>query len=193
MAQGPLIIVSGPSGAGKSTVIRRLLEASAGRLRLSVSATTRPPRGREEDGKDYHFWTRERFEQALAEGAFLEHAQVHGNYYGTLRSEVEPYRARGVGVVLDIDVQGAEQVRRHCPDAVSVFLSTSSPAVLERRLRGRGTETEAAIQRRLAAARAEEARSGEYQYRIVNDVLEEAVAGLRQIVDSQLEGGDHAG
>jgi guanylate kinase len=193
MATGPLIIVSGPSGVGKSTVIRRLLEGSARPLRVSVSATTRPPRGREEDGKDYHFWTRERFEQALAEGAFLEYAQVHGNYYGTLRSEVEPYRARDVGVVLDIDVQGAEQVRRQCPDAVSVFLTTSSPAVLEQRLRGRGTETEAAIQRRLAAARGEEARSGEYQYRLVNDVLEEAVAGLRKIVDSQLEGGSHAG
>src|SRR5205809_3719473 len=107
MPRGPLIILSGPSGSGKSTVIQRLLADPPGPLRLSVSATTRPPRPGEVDGRDYYFWTRDRFEAELRAGAFLEHAVVHGaNYYGTLRSEVEPDLERGTGVILDIDVQG---------------------------------------------------------------------------------------
>lgn len=191
--QGPLIIVSGPSGVGKSTVIRRLCETCAWPLRASVSATTRPPRDGEEDGKHYHFWTRDRFERALREGAFLEHAEVHGNYYGTLRAEVEPYRERGTGVLLDIDVQGAEQVRRRCPEAVTVFLKAASPAVLEARLRGRRTESEEAIRRRLAAAAREEAHSGEYQHLLVNAGLDETVAALRQVVERCFERGSHAG
>jgi guanylate kinase len=190
--KGPLIIVSGPSGSGKSSVIDGLLRAGLP-LRLSVSATTRGLRGAEQDGRDYHFWTRERFEQALREGAFLEHAEVYGNYYGTLRSEVEPYRDRGVGVVLDIDVQGAEQVRRVCPDAVSVFVRPPSLAVLEQRLRDRHTDSEASIRRRLAAAERELARSGEYQYRVVNDDLDRAVAELRGIVSQHFKGEPHAG
>jgi guanylate kinase len=193
MNPGPLIIVSGPSGCGKSSVIARLLETSGLPLRLSVSATTRPRRGREEDGKDYHFWPRDRFERALREGAFLEHAEVHGNYYGTLRSEVEPYRDRGLGVILDIDVQGAEQVRRLYPDAVSVFIKTASPAVLEQRLRDRHTESEAAIQRRLAAAGRELARSGEYQYQLVNDDLGATVAELRRLLGPYFKRGNHVG
>src|SRR5262245_39798963 len=108
MTRGPLVILSGPSGSGKSTVIRRLLADPPGPLRLSVSATTRRPRPGERDGVDYHFWTRERFEQELAAGAFLEHAIVHGEHrYGTLRAEVEPFLRDGTGVILDIDVQGA--------------------------------------------------------------------------------------
>ena len=191
--EGPLIIVSGPSGSGKSSVIDAVLRTSGLPLRLSVSATTRPPRGQEQDGREYHFWTRERFEQALREGAFLEHAEVYGNYYGTLRSEVEPYRDRGIGVILDIDVQGAAQVRRLCPDAVSVFVRTSSLAVLEQRLRDRQTDAEAAIRRRLAAAERELARSGEYQYQVVNDDLDRAVAELREILSCHFKGGTHAG
>src|SRR5947199_5185004 len=138
MPTGPLIILSGPSGSGKSTVIRGLLADPPGPLRLSVSATTRPPRAGEHDGVEYHFWTRERFEQELASGAFLEHASVHGNYYGTLRAEVEPYLHEGRGVILDIDVQGADQVRRKCPEHVSVFLLAPSLEEYERRLRRRG-------------------------------------------------------
>jgi guanylate kinase len=183
--KGPLIIVSGPSGCGKSTVVERLLESTSRLLRVAVSATTRAPRDGESNGKHYHFWTRERFEQALREGGFLEHEEVHGNYYGTLRSEVDRYREQGIGILLVIDVQGAEKIRKVCPDAVSVFLKSPSPAVLEERLRGRGTESEPAIQRRLAAARAEEARSGEYTYQLVNDKLDDTVAALRRIVESR--------
>ncbi|HXG10897.1 MAG TPA: guanylate kinase [Gemmataceae bacterium] len=179
---GPLIILSGPSGSGKSTVLRRLLEPGDLPVRLSVSATTRPPRPGERDGVDYHFWTRERFEQEIREGAFLEWAQVHGNYYGTLRREVEPYRARGTGVLLDIDVQGAAQVRSRCPDSYGIFLQAPSLEVLEQRLRARGTESEEAIQRRLATARRELEHVGAYQQVVVNDDLDRTVAALRQII-----------
>jgi guanylate kinase len=180
--RGPLVILSGPSGAGKSTVIRRLLERGDLPLHLSVSATTRSKRGTEQDGKDYHFWTRERFDAELAAGGFLEWAEVWGKCYGTLRSEVEPYRERGVGVILDIDVQGAAQVRQKCPDAVSVFLRTSSMDEYERRLRERQTEDEPAIQRRLAGARAELAQAGKYDQQVINDDLEVAVADLHTFV-----------
>jgi guanylate kinase len=155
MAVAPLIIVSGPSGSGKSTVIRRLLAEERLPLRSSVSATTRAPRSGERDGVEYHFWTHERFQEQVRAGAFLEWAEVHGQAYGTLREEVEPYRARGVGVILDIDVQGAEQVRRACPDNCSVFLRAPTWEEYERRLRQRGTEDEASIARRLATARRE--------------------------------------
>src|SRR5262249_22092272 len=136
----------------------------------------------EKDGIHYWFWTREQFEKELAAGAFLEYAEVHGCYYGTLRREVDPYREQGRGVLLDIDVQGAEQVRRRYPEAVSIFLRTSTLAVLEERLRNRGTESEEAIQRRLANAERELARSGEYEYQVVNDDLTKAVADLAAIV-----------
>ncbi len=187
MARGPLIILSGPSGSGKSTVVRRLLDSFGARMRLSVSATTRPGRRGEVDGVDYHFWTRERFEEAKARDGFLEWAEVHGNCYGTLRSEVEPYLDRGIGVLLDIDVQGAEQVRARCPDHVSIFVKPPSLEELERRLRGRGTESEEAIQRRLANARKELARAGEYQHQVVNDVLERCVAELRQLIEDAIQ------
>jgi guanylate kinase len=177
----PLFILSGPSGSGKSTVLNRVLAEEPLPLRVSVSVTTRQPRGRERDGVDYHFWSRERFEAEVQAGAFLEWANVFGNLYGTLRSEVEPYREQGVGVFLDVDVQGAAKVRQQCPDVVTVFLRTSSPEIYEQRLRARGTETEAAIQRRLEGARRELARVNEYQYVVINDDLDMAVAELRSI------------
>jgi guanylate kinase len=182
---GPLFILSGPSGSGKTTVLQKLLQPGGLPLRLSVSATTRPPREGEQDGVHYHFWTRERFEEAIQQGAFLEWALVHGNYYGTLRQEVEPHREREVGVLLDIDVQGAAQVRRRCPDAVSIFLRAPSFEVYEQRLRARRTETEESIQRRLATARRELEHVGEYQYVVINDDLERTVAELRRIVEQQ--------
>src|SRR5437899_8814322 len=126
MTKGPLIILSGPSGSGKSTLLERLLATTDLPLHVSVSATTRLPRRGEMDGKQYYFWTRERFEQAKRAGELLESAAVHGCQYGTLRSEVDPYRARGVGVILDIDVQGATQIRRIYPDSVSIFLHAGS-------------------------------------------------------------------
>jgi guanylate kinase len=192
MDKGPLIILSGPSGSGKSTVIRRLLASPDPPLRLSVSATTRPRRDNERDGVDYHFWTRRRFDEGVEAGEFLEWAEVFGNRYGTPRQEVEPWRQRGVGVILDIDVQGAAQVRRHCPDAVSIFLRTSSPETYERRLRERETETEESIQKRLAGARVELARAGEYDFQVINDDLETAVAAVRDIIRRQFERSSHA-
>ncbi|HZT80761.1 MAG TPA: guanylate kinase [Gemmataceae bacterium] len=186
MRQGPLIILSGPSGSGKSTVVRRLLEAGDLPLRQTVSATTRSPREGERDGIDYHFWTPEQFEQAVREGAFLEWAEVVGHRYGTLRSEVEPYHRRGVGVILVIDVQGAARMRQQYPDALSVFLKAPSPAAYEERLRKRGKDSEASIRKRLAVAAEEEARSGEYRHVIVNDDLGAAVARLRQVIEAEL-------
>ena len=194
MSKGPLVILSGPSGSGKSTVIRRLLDGSGLPLRLSVSATTRQPRPNEVDGVHYHFWTPVRFQQELARDGFLEWATVYGNSYGTLRSEVAPYRERGWGVILDIDVQGAAQVRGRCPDSVSVFLRPPSLEELERRLRLRRTEDDAAVARRLAAARRELERAGEYDYQVVNDDLDRAVAELRALVAKLFPGEDrHAG
>src|SRR5579859_2545066 len=167
--RGPLIVISGPSGCGKSTVIRRLLERGDLPLHLAVSATTRAQRPREQDGVDYFFWKRDDFEAALQAGAFLEHARVVDHYYGTLRREVEPFRETGVGVLLDIDTQGRTAVRRQCPEAVSIFLLASSPTAYEERLRKRGTESEEAIQRRLANGLREIAHAGEYDYRVLND------------------------
>jgi guanylate kinase len=190
MAQGPLIILSGTSGSGKSTVIRRLLQDGSLPLRLSVSATTRPPRPGEQDGVHYYFWSHERFQEELRAGSFLEWAEVHGQWYGTLRREVDEYRARGVGVILDVDVQGAAQVRQRYPEALSIFLRTSTWALFEARLRGRGTETEEVIQRRLATARVELERSGEYQHQVVNDDLETAVAEVRALIAGAFEKGE---
>ena len=187
MRQGPLIIMSGPSGSGKSTLIERLLAAGTWPLRLSVSVTTRSPRPGEQDGKHYHFWTRDRFDREVQAGGFLEWAEVHGNYYGTLKQEVEPFRARGEGVILDIDVNGWRQVKEQCPDAASIFLRTSAPDVLERRLRERRTETEEAIQRRLRGAARELAEADRYDHQVINDELDTAVADVRAIVGPLFE------
>ena len=199
--KGPLIILSGPSGCGKSTVISRLVALGDLPMHLSVSATTRKPRHwerngvsfQEQDGVHYHFWTPSHFEEEIRAGAFLEWARVFGNYYGTLRREVEPYREQGQAVILDIDVQGAAQVRQKCPDQVSVFLRTSSWETYERRLRTRGTEDEAAIQRRLATARAELQHAAEYDYQVFNDDLDQAVAQFHALVKQQFERDPHAG
>ena len=129
----PLFILSGPSGSGKSTVLGRLLADKDPPLRLSVSATTRQPRTKEQNGVQYHFSAHSQFEAAVQAGAFLEWADVFGNLYGTLRSEVDPYRQQGIGVVLEIDVQGAALVRKSCPEGISIFLRTSSLKEYEQR------------------------------------------------------------
>jgi guanylate kinase len=184
----PLIIVSGPSGCGKSTIIRRLLDEGAWPMRLSVSATTRKPRIGERDGVHYHYWNVADFLKARDAGEFLEWAEVHGNFYGTLASEVMPIRERGVGVLLDIDVQGWEQVKKRCADAASIFVRTSRFETLEERLRSRHTESESAIQGRLAAARAELARASEYDHQVINDDLETALASMRVILGDLFKG-----
>jgi guanylate kinase len=195
MTPGPLIIVSGPSGSGKSTLIHRVLAEGSLPLRLSVSATTRAPRAGEVDGVDYYFWSPEQFREGLAAGAFLEHAEVHGHRYGTLRREVDGYRVLGLGVILDIDVQGAAQVRPLYPEHVSIFIEPPSLAELERRLRERRTETKEAIERRLRNARAELAHAGEYQFRVINDDQERAWVELRDLIARQFSppGGGGAG
>ena len=187
MTMGPLIVISGPSGSGKSTLIDRLLAEAEPPLRLSVSATTRKARPGETEGVHYHFWTRERFTKEIDHGGFLEWAEVHGHLYGTPRREVEPFRAQGKGVLLDIDVKGCAQVKERCPDAASVFVRTSSPAEYEKRLRSRGTETEEQIQRRLRGAEAELARANDYDYQVINDDLQGAFTELRQIVTALFE------
>jgi guanylate kinase len=194
MATAPLIIVAGPSGSGKSTVIARLVEEGGLPIRLSVSATTRPSRPYERNGVHYWFWTREQFQEQVQAGAFLECAEVNGQWYGTPRSEVDDYRARGIGVILDIDVQGAAQVRARYPECLSIFLRASSWQTYEQRLRQRGTESEEQIARRLATARRELERVGEFDRVVINDDLERAVAEVRAaIVEAFQKGNVHAG
>jgi guanylate kinase len=180
----PLIILSGPSGVGKSTVLRQLLARHGDRLRLSVSATTRPPRPDEVDGVDYHFLSDEQFARRRQAGEFLECCEVYGrgHWYGTLLEEVRPSHRDQKWIVLDIDVDGAEKVVSQFPDVLTIFLRPSSEQELERRLRARGTESEAAIARRLEVARRELARAGNYQYQVVNDVVERAVDEISNIL-----------
>lgn len=185
---GAAIIFSGPSGVGKSTVCKRVFELYPA-LRFSVSCTTRSPRPGEVDGVHYHFLTREAFAAHLSAGDFLEHADVHGNWYGTLRSELLPSIRVGRDVLLDIDVQGMRQARellRGEPDlagtVVTVFLAPPSLPELERRLRGRGTETEETIQRRLRNAREELLSWREYDYMVISDVAERSADDIVAIL-----------
>ena len=179
--KGPLVILSGPSGSGKSKVISGVLRGN-GRIHLAVSATTRPPRRGEQDGNHYFFWDRDKFEGEIEAGSFLEWFEVVGNYYGTLRSQVDPFRENGLGVLLEIDVQGAAAIRQQYPEAVSVFLKTRTFDEYERRLRNRGTENEEQIRRRLAKGRQEEERVGEFDHVVINDDLETAVAEFKAII-----------
>ncbi len=178
---GLLLVMSAPSGAGKSTLTRRLLD-EVGDCVLSVSATTRAPRAGEVDGVHYHFITHESFEARVRDGEFIEHARVHANYYGTPRANVTEQVRAGKVVLLDIDVQGAAQVRERWPDPVLVFVAPPSVEVLEARLRGRGTESEEQIALRLANAHTEMARMGEFDYVIVNDDLDAAYRELLSVI-----------
>src|SRR5436305_501109 len=172
-----VLVVTGPSGVGKGTLINALLERMP-ELTLSVSATTRPPRPGEVDGRDYHFLSTEEFEKRLLRGEFLEHAVYAGNHYGTPRSEIE--RARD-GLVLEIEVEGARQVRERMPEALRVFIAPPSPEALRQRLIGRGTDSEEQVGRRLARAEEELAARSEFKHVIVNDDLERAVAELERL------------
>ena len=181
MSKGLLFIVSAPSGAGKTTLVERLVECVP-RLRMSRSYTSRPARPGETDGVDYNFVTRDRFEEMIAAGDFLEWADVFGNLYGTCASDTERMLAVGDDVVLVIDVQGARQVRRKGIAATTIFVMPPSLAVLEQRLRGRSKDTEAAIQRRLQVARDEVASFSDYEYVVINDEVDGSVDQLRAIV-----------
>ena len=177
-----MLVVTGPSGVGKGTLIRTLRERYPG-LELSVSATTRPPRPGEEHGIDYHFLEPAEFEQRLAGGEFLEHAEYAGNRYGTLASEIERARQAGAkALVLEIEVQGARQVRSALPGAVQVFIAPPSEDALRTRLIGRGSDTPEQIQRRLEVATSELAARDEFEHVIVNDRLDEAVQELVDLV-----------
>ena len=179
--RGLLFIVSAPSGTGKTTVVEQLVQVVPS-LGLSRSYTSRVKRDGETDGVDYNFITRARFEEMVAEGAFLEWADVFGNLYGTCAADAERELAAGCDLVLVIDVQGARQVRRVCTDTIGVFVLPPSFEVLERRLRGRSKDSEEAMRRRLATAREEIAAVDEYDYVVVNDELEACVDHLRAIV-----------
>ena len=172
--RGTLYIIAAPSGAGKSSIVRALLARDAG-LRLSVSYTSRPARPAEVDGRDYHFISASEFEAMIAAGDFFEHASVHGDWKGTARQAVEPLLAAGVDVLLEIDWQGARQVRAKVPDALSIFILPPSKAALEERMRKRAQDSEAVIQRRLAAAREEMRHYDEFDYVVINDVFDAAV------------------
>lgn len=181
---GNVFVVSAPSGAGKTSLVWALLEADP-RVRLSVSYTTRPPRPGEVDGVHYHFVSVEQFMEMLNRGDFLESAQVYGNYYGTSQRWIEEQLAAGTDILLEIDWQGAAQIRRLMPRAVSIFILPPSLEALRARLQGRGQDTEEVIERRLAAAREDMSHVGEFDYVIINDDFSTASQDLQAVVRAQ--------
>jgi guanylate kinase len=180
-----VFVITGPSGVGKGTLIRGLMERIDG-LELSVSATTRAPRPGENDGVDYHFLTREEFDRRVADGEFVEHADYAGRSYGTLRSELEQRIAAGTPVVLEIEVQGARQVRAAMPEALQVFIAPPSLEALRTRLIGRGTDDPEEVERRLRVAEEELKAQPEFAHVVVNDRLEDALERLTAIVAGEL-------
>ena len=182
--RGLLVIFSGPSGSGKGTVLQSLLTERPD-VAVSISATTRQPRPGEQDGVHYFFRQREEFEQMIREDQLLEYAEYSGNYYGTPLSFIEQQRQQGRHVVLEIEVQGAKKVMAKCPEAVSVFILPPSFAVLEKRLRRRATDSEEAVQKRLAAARGEILQAADYDYMVVNDALEDCVSDLEAVLQGE--------
>jgi guanylate kinase len=187
-----VFVITGPSGVGKGTLITKLLERVPG-LELSISATTREPRPGEVDGRDYHFLAHEEFDERIASEDFLEFATYSGNRYGTLRSEVSHRLGEGHSVVLEIEVQGARQVRAAMRESVQVFIAPPDPAALRRRLESRGTDSIEAIDARLEVAEQELAAQDEFAHRIINDDLERAAAELEGIVRTELGLSLHSG
>jgi len=178
---GNLYVVAAPSGAGKTTLVRMLLASEAG-VNLSISHTTRSPRPGETDGREYHFVAVDVFRAMISRGEFLEWAEVHGNFYGTSKSRIAEQLAAGSDVLLEIDWQGAQQVRQQFPEAIGIFILPPSMEELTRRLTGRGTDAPEVVERRLAAAQAEMRHVGEFDYVIINDQLDQALDDLRAVV-----------
>ena len=183
MNKGILFVVSGPSGAGKSTVTKMVREEL--KIPLSISATTRKPRVGEVDGKDYYFLTIDEFEKKIAEEGFLEYANVHGNYYGTLKSEVESKLENGLDVILEIDVQGGEQIKEKFPQAILIFFKAPNNEELEKRLRGRNTDSEDVIKVRLENSLKELEYEKFYDLVIINDEIINAVNNLKNIINKK--------
>ncbi len=183
--RGRVFVITGPSGVGKGTLISDLLERSP-ELEVSVSATTRKPRPSEQDGREYHFLTPAEFERRVKAGEFLEHADYSGHRYGTLRSEVSERLERGRSVVLEIELQGARQVREAMPEAVQIFIAPPDPAALRRRLEGRGTDSPEAIEQRLRTAELELAAQSEFPHVIVNDEVDKSALELEKLVAAEL-------
>lgn len=182
---GKILVITGPSGVGKGTLIEQLLERIP-ELELSISATTREPRPGEVDGREYHFLSPEEFRSRIEAGEFIEHASYSGNHYGTLRQEVERRLAAGRSVVLEIEVQGARQIRDAMPEAVLVFIAPPDEWVLRERLEGRGTDSPDAIEQRLRTAEVELAARSEFPHVIVNDDLQKSAAELEKLVRDEL-------
>jgi len=183
MSKGRLFIISGPSGSGKDTVLSQVLKTYPD-LKFSISSITRPMREGEKEGEKYHFISREEFEDMIKNDRLLEHNVFVGNYYGTPREPVEKCIEAGEDIFVEIDVNGAAQIRQKAPDALSIFIMPPSMSVLRARLTGRGTETPELIEKRLEAAAKEIARADEYDYIVINDVLEDAVADVNAIIRS---------
>jgi guanylate kinase len=179
-----IFIISAPSGSGKSTLVSRLLEHVNG-LMFSVSYTTRKPRGQERNGENYHFITREQFQESIARDEFLEHAEVFGNHYGTHRRVLDLAREAGQDLVLDIDVQGARQLKCKIPEAVTIFILAPSRSVLEQRLRARGEDSHAVMERRLRDAAKEIRDYDQYDYVLINEDLERSEETLASIVRAE--------
>lgn len=180
-----VFVITGPSGVGKGTLIARLRERMP-QLELSTSATTRQPRAGEEDGRDYHFLSPEDFDERAREGDFLEHATFSGNRYGTLRSEVDRCLGEGTSLLLEIEVQGARQVRAALDGAVLIFIAPPDPAALRERLAGRGTDSTEQMERRLETAKQELEAQQEFQHVVVNDDVDRAAGELERIVRAEL-------
>lgn len=184
MTKGKLFVISGPSGAGKGTICKEILEDDKA-LKLSVSMTTRSPRAGEVDGVHYHFTNHEAFEALIAEDGFMEYANVYGNFYGTPKRQVMEWMEAGSNVILEIDVQGALQIKKSYPEGVFIFILPPSIDELKKRILGRGSETEETMARRLGAALNEISSIDEYDYRVVNEDLQEAVERVKAIILSE--------
>ena len=177
---GLLVVISGAAGTGKGTIVERL--AADEGIRVSISATTRSPRGAEQDGREYHFLSREQFTELIGDDGFLEYAEYVGNFYGSPRKQAEDWMKQGKDVILEIEVQGCEKMKKIFPECITIFIQPPSMQVLEERLRGRGTETEEKIQARMKRAAEELPLASLYDYVVVNDTREQCCRDVLQII-----------